>query len=329
MFKNTVYSILLVALVATCISNDATAQSTAPSAKIESIVVPITAAATKFQRAIGDGLGQKLEELRAVIKEGGARVHAALDAAQREGTDAANAKYEDVVSSELQRVQQALQAVTAERRGVLGAQRELSGQLDRVRDTLLQRQATLARQVKEQESTATRLNEQLAALAEKNRSKVESNEPLTAEDDLQARLLAQQAALAEQQRTLGARAAQDAESRLTKLRGFEGQLGTAGGEYGLLFDRAAGQVRLIGQLADMRREGVEVGIVITELNKVGSQLLAVTNALDDANGIIDDLIRAPILGDQTAVVAQQTAPARTTGRDILARILGLGQGGRR
>lgn len=79
---------------------------TTPPTRAESIVVPITAAAEKFQKAVGEGLGQRLEELRAGLKESGARVRAALEVAQREGTDAANAKYEEVA---LARSQPALQ----------------------------------------------------------------------------------------------------------------------------------------------------------------------------------------------------------------------------
>lgn len=114
---------------------------------------------------------------------------------------------------------------------------------------------------------------------------------------------------------------------MLKLRGFDAQLGTAGSEDSLLFDKAAGQVRLIGQLADMRREGVEVGAVIVQLNKVGAQIAAVNGTLDDASAMIDDLIAAPILGDQTTVTARTAPAARTTGLDILKKILDGRRGG--
>jgi hypothetical protein len=297
------------------------AQSNGPSTRGESVVVPITAAATKFQKAIGDGLGQKLEELKTVIKEASTRVRAALEVAQRDGTDDANTKYEDVVSGELEHVQQALQAVGAEKAGVMTAQRELSEQLDKLRGTLVQRQATLARQVRERDGAVEQLNAQLVALAVKNQTKVESGTPLSAEDDLQARALAQQLALAQQQQALTTRAGQDAENRLTKLRGFDGQLSTAGGEYGLLFDKANGQVRLIGQLAEMRREGVEVGAVIGQMNKVAAQLAVVSSALDDTSATIDDLVAAPILGDQTSAAMPNVVAPRTSGIDILKKVL--------
>jgi chromosome segregation ATPase len=311
------------ALLLLTLSGSTLAQTTAPTTKAESVVVPITAAATKFQHAIGDGLGQRLEELRAAIKEASARVHAALDTAQKDGSEDANARYEQVVSAELERVQQALQAVGAEKTGVLTAQRELTGQLDRLRDTLQQRQATLARQVKERGTAVDQLTARLAALADKNRSNLDSGTALAADDDLQVRALAQEIALAQQQHALTVRAGEDADARLAKLRTFDGQLNDAGGEYNLLFDRANGQVRLIGQLAEMRREGVEVGAVITQLNKVGAQLAAVTTTLDDASATIDDLIAAPLLSDQTAVgVPTATAAApRQSGLEILKKFL--------
>lgn len=310
-----------VTLVLLTLSGRALAQTSTAPTKAESIVVPITAAASRFQRAIGDGLGQRLEELKAVIKEASVRVRAALEVAEQDGSEDANARYEDVVSGELERVQRALQAIGAEKAGVLTAQGELSGQLDKLRGSLVQTQATLARQAKERDAAVGQLNAQLVALAEKNRSKVESGTPLSADDDLQARALAQQLALAQQQQALTVRAGQDAEMRLLKLRGFDSQLSTAGGEYGLLFDKAAGQVRLIGQLSAMRREGVEVGAVITQLNKVGAQLAAVNNTLDDTSATIDDLVAAPILGDQMPVSVPTPSAARTTGLDILTRIL--------
>ena len=303
------------------------AQTSAPPTKAESIVVPITAAADKFQKAIGEGLGQRLEELRAGLKESGARVRAALDAAQREGTDTANAKYEEVVSTELEHVQQALVAVGAERRGVLAAQQGLSTQLDKVRESLVQRQATLARETKAREATVEQLNADLVALAEKHRARIDANQPLPPEDDLRARALAAQLQIAQQQAALTARGAQDADGRLTKLRGFEGQLTAAGGEYGLLFDRADGQIKLLGQVAQMRREGVEVAAVIGQLNKVGQQLAAVDAALNDTASTLDELVGAPLLGDQATVVMPTPAVKRMAGIDILKNILGGRKGG--
>ncbi len=290
----------------------------------ESIVVPITAAADKFQKAVGEGLGQRLEELRAVLKESATRARAALEVAQREGTEAANLRYENVVSAELERVQKALMAVGAERSGVLGAQRELSAQLDKVRASLVQRQATLTRETRTRDAAVEQLNAELKALAEKHRTRVSSNEPLPPEDDLRVRALASQLQLAQQQAALTKRGAQDAETRLGKLRGFEGQLTAAGGEYGLLFDRAAGQVQLLGQVAEMRREGVEVAAVIGELNKVGQQLAAVDAALTDSAATLDELIDAPLLGEQATVVVPPVGNKRLTGIDILKNVLGLG-----
>lgn len=290
----------------------------------ESIVVPITAAANKFQKAVSEGLGQRLEELRAVLKESGTRVRGALEVAQREGTEAANLKYESAVSTELEHVQQALVAVGAERQDVLSAQRELSTQLDKVRGSLVQRQATLTRETRAREAAVEQLQAELKALAEKNRVRVSGDEPLAPADDLRARALASQLQIAQQKAALTKRGAADAEARLEKLRGFEGQLTAAGGEYGLLFDRAAGQVQLLGQVAEMRREGVEVAAVIGEMNKVSQQLAAVDAALSDTAATLDELIDAPLLGEQAVALAAPAVTKRMTGVDILKNVLGLG-----
>lgn len=231
------------------------------------------------------------------------------------------------MSTELEHVQQALVAVGAARRGVLAAQRGLSTELDKVRESLVQRQATLARETKAREASVGQLNAELVALAEKHRARIDANQSLPPEDDLRARSLAAQLQIAQQQAALTARGAQDADGRLVKLRGFEGQLTAAGGEYAMLFDRADGQIKLLGQVAQMRREGVEVAAVIGQLNKVGQQLAAVDAALNDTETTLDELVGAPLLADQATVVMAPPVVKRMAGIDILKNILGGRTGG--
>src|SRR5438067_180348 len=76
-------ALMLVAVLGVLTAGSPGAAQTAPKAKKttapESVAFEIDAAAAKFTKAVGDGLGQHLEELRATLKDAAARVRAALE----------------------------------------------------------------------------------------------------------------------------------------------------------------------------------------------------------------------------------------------------------
>lgn len=108
----------------------------------------------------------------------------------------------------------------------------------------------------------------------------------------------------------------EANARVAKLRDFDGRLSNAGGEFKLLFQRAGGQVGLLGRLADMRRKGIEVASVIGTVNKVTQQMAAVDAVLEDTSTTLDELLDAPLMADTSeAIPAPQP---RRSGLEILA-----------
>jgi hypothetical protein len=298
-----------------------------PAAKAPKVAVPesvafeIDEAAERFNKAVGDGLAQRLEELRTILKDASARVRTALDRAQREQTEEANQAYEMVISGELLHVQTALQGIVNERTSVFDAQRELTRRLERVRTTLTKDAATYAREAKERQAEVAQLSAQLDILVDKHRAVIDAGSELPAEEDLRVRALADRLRLAEQDAKLTARAADESANRVGKLRDFDGRLSTASGEFALLFDRATGQIGLLGRVADMRRKGIEVASVITQLNRVNQQMVAVDAVLQDTSSTLDDLLSAPtMMADASAAPMAPEAPRRT-GLEILKQVL--------
>lgn len=295
----------------------------------QSVTFNIDDAAAKFNRAVGDGLAQKLSELQVTLKDASARVHAALDRAQQEQTEEANNAYEMVISGELLHVQTALQAIVGEQGSVLEAQRELTRRLDGIRSALTKDEATYTREVKEKQVQVANLSAQLEALADKYRADVENGTALSADEDLRVRDLADRLRLAEQDAALTERAAAEAGARVEKLRNFDGRLSTAGGEFTLLFNRASGQVALLGRVGEMRKKGIEVAAVVSQLNHVSQQMAAVDSVLRDTSNTLDELLVAPTLGEAEA--APPSPMVRRSGLDVLKDVLqrrqGRGNGG--
>jgi len=296
------------------------AQTTAPAQAAQSVTFSIDDAATKFNSAVRDGLSQRLAELQSTLKDASARVHAALERAQREQTEEANNAYEMTISGELLHVQTALQAIVGEQGSVLGAQRELTQRLEGIRSVLTKDEATYSREAKEKQALIANMASQLDALADKYRANIESGATLTPDEDLRVRDLADRLKLAEQDAALTDRAAAESSTRVARLRDFDGRLSAAGGEFSLLFNRASGQVALLGRVADMRKKGIEVAAVITQLNNVSQQMDAVDAVLREASNTFDELLVAPSLTDTgTAAIVPQTP--RRSGLDVLKDVL--------
>jgi hypothetical protein len=318
---------LLVALIMPAIC---AAQTSTAAQAPQSVTFKIEDVATKLNKALGDGLGQRLEELQTTLKDASARVHAALDRAQREQTQEANNAYEMVISGELLHVQSALQAIVGEQDSVIGAQRDFSRRLDEIRTSLTKDEATWSRQAKERQVAVDTLSNQLQGVLDRNLANVKAGTQLANDENFRVLKLADDLRHAQQSQAIAEQAVKQINSVGERVRSYDERVSSSGGTFALLFNRAGGQVQLLGEVADMRKRGVEISSLLSDLSRVGQQMSAIDKVLQTTSSTLDELMAAPIIDSDMAPQFAAPSTART-GLDVLKELLerrqGRGNGG--
>src|SRR5207244_3268501 len=104
-------------------------------------------------------------------------------------------------------------------------------QVQIVRTNLTMKTATSKREAKAKEPIVTQLRTQLEALAEKHQKEIETDGELPRDEEIRIRRLDQQLRFAEWDVKIANQAAENNEKAVKKLREFDEQLNTAGGEF--------------------------------------------------------------------------------------------------
>lgn len=293
------------------------ANDTTPS-RAESIV-NLRDGEQKMRRAVSEGLQPRIEALKTTLKTAVEEVRTALARAQQEASDATADAYELAVSKAFTSVADGLDAILTERNVVLAASGGLTQAVTNAKTYFADQVASLKREAEARRAEAAKVQARLETLAQRNADQIAKGE-IPHDLEVRARELAALAQGRETQAAVLEAGSQRIAQWLETLTGYQSVLGNLEGEYRVVFARAAGQQKVLADVATVRMEEWRLSQLVRQIGHLGQDLMSAQTGLEEVNADLTALISNPPSVDPNAAALPTPVVARG-GLDILREVL--------